>query len=210
MAPPAAADPLAVAARIWPPHNNSDKTPALLCWLSSTSYCCINITFVLWMKIQFNDWLLSRNIKPRAEAAGKTAWPCDTDRETWERSLNKNFFRASRLFKEFVKTVCITECRSRGRFQTIYSIILIIIDGNVLIYVWAFLIRPVNRSVHDFMIHPCTWASSFFSVGFRYLKDTLARLTWLEYVSILARVYCTRNNLLVVLYNFPIAISVSL
>ena len=31
MAPPAAADPLVVAARIWPPHNNSDKTPALLC-----------------------------------------------------------------------------------------------------------------------------------------------------------------------------------
>ena len=70
--------------------------------------------------------------------------------------LKQEFFRASRLFKEFVKTVCITECRSRGRFQTIYSIILIIIDGNVLIYVWAFLIRPVNRSVHDFMIHPCT------------------------------------------------------
>ena len=30
MGPPAAANPLAVAARIWPPHKNSDITPVLL------------------------------------------------------------------------------------------------------------------------------------------------------------------------------------
>ena len=68
MAPPAAADPLAVAARIWPPHNNSNKTPALLCWLSSIGNCCINITFVLWMKIKFNEWLLS-NISKKCKTA---------------------------------------------------------------------------------------------------------------------------------------------
>ena len=67
MGPPAVADRLAVAEQIWPPHNNLDKTPALLCGLSSTGYCCINITFVLWIKTKFNEWQLSNNFQQMSD-----------------------------------------------------------------------------------------------------------------------------------------------
>ena len=32
-----------------------------------------------------------------------------------------------------------------------------IIDGNILLYISAVLIRPENRSVHDLIIHPCIY-----------------------------------------------------
>ena len=41
-----------------------------------------------------------RNVKPRAEAAGKSAWPGGSNRETWERSFNilKNELHAVYFF----------------------------------------------------------------------------------------------------------------
>ena len=49
-----------------------------------------------------NDWfrIFPRNVKPRAEAAGKPAWSGGTNRETWERSFGLYISKASIKYRK--------------------------------------------------------------------------------------------------------------